>query len=64
MGKHYTDRDRLDMVKKYRQSTLGLSEFASIEILTGLPLKTGSQPTITYKVILFVLTILIQDQEL
>jgi len=26
MGKHYTDRDRLDMVKKYRQSGLGLKE--------------------------------------
>ncbi|MDO9630257.1 MAG: helix-turn-helix domain-containing protein [Acholeplasmataceae bacterium] len=33
MGKHYTDRQRLDMVKKYRQSGLGLSEFARLEHL-------------------------------
>jgi transposase-like protein len=39
MGKHYTDRDRLDMVKKYRQSTLGLSEFARIENINRSTIK-------------------------
>jgi len=31
MGKHYTDRERLDAVKKYRGSGMGVSEFARIE---------------------------------
>jgi transposase-like protein len=31
MGKHYTDRYRLDMVKKYRTSTLSLSDFTRQE---------------------------------
>ena len=31
MGKHYTDRQRLDAVKKYRASNLGLSAFAKQE---------------------------------
>ncbi|MFH0766834.1 MAG: hypothetical protein ABH890_00910 [Bacillota bacterium] len=31
MGKHYTDRERLDAVKKYRTSSLGLSAFAKQE---------------------------------
>lgn len=31
MGKHYTDRERLDAVKKYRASHLGLSAFAKQE---------------------------------
>lgn len=31
MGKHYTDRYRLDMVKKYRVSNLSLSEFVRQE---------------------------------
>ena len=28
IGKHFTDRQRLDMVKKYKQSGLNLSEFS------------------------------------
>jgi len=28
MGKHFTDRQRLDMVKNYKQSGLNLSEFS------------------------------------
>jgi transposase-like protein len=39
MGKHYTDRDRLDMVKKYRQSGLGLSEFARQEDINRSTIK-------------------------
>ncbi len=39
MGKHYTDRDRLDMVKKYRLSGLGLSEFARQEKINRSTLK-------------------------
>lgn len=39
MGKHYTDRQRLDMVKKYRQSGLGLSEFARQEDINRSTLK-------------------------
>ena len=39
MGKHYTDRDRLDMVKKYRQSGLGLSEFARQEHINRSTIK-------------------------
>ena len=39
MGKHYTDRDRLDMVKKYRLSGLGLSEFARQEDINRSTLK-------------------------
>ncbi|MFA5289918.1 MAG: helix-turn-helix domain-containing protein [Candidatus Izemoplasmatales bacterium] len=39
MGKHYTDRDRLDMVKKYRQSGHGLSEFARQENINRSTLK-------------------------
>jgi len=39
MGKHYTDRDRLDMVKKYRQSNLGLSEFARQEHINRSTIK-------------------------
>ncbi len=39
MGKHYTDRQRLDMVKKYRQSGLGLSEFARQEKINRSTLK-------------------------
>lgn len=39
MGKHYTDRDRLDMVKKYRQSGLGLSEFTRQEKINRSTLK-------------------------
>jgi len=31
MGKHYTDRYRLDMVKKYRASELSISEFTRQE---------------------------------
>jgi transposase len=31
MGNHYTDRERLDAVKKYRQSGMGVSEFARRE---------------------------------
>ncbi len=31
MGKHYTDRERLDAVRKYRGSGLGISEFARKE---------------------------------
>jgi transposase len=31
MKKHYTDRERLDYVKKFKQSGLMLSEFASLE---------------------------------
>lgn len=39
MGKHYTDRDRLDMVKKYRLAGLGLSEFARQENINRSTLK-------------------------
>lgn len=39
MGKHYTDRDRLDMVKKYRQSNLGLSEFARQHLINRSTIK-------------------------
>jgi transposase-like protein len=39
MGKHYTDRDRFDMVKKYRQSGLGLSEFARQENINRSTIK-------------------------
>ena len=39
MGKHYTDRERLDMVKKYRQSNLGLSEFARQEHINRSTIK-------------------------
>lgn len=39
MGKHYTDRDRHDMVKKYRQSNLGLSEFARQEHINRSTIK-------------------------
>lgn len=39
MGKHYTDRDRLDMVKKYRLSGLGLSAFARQEPINRSTLK-------------------------
>ena len=39
MGKHYTDRQRLDMVKKYRQSNLGLSEFARQEHINRSTIK-------------------------
>lgn len=39
MGKHYTDRDRLDMVKKYRLSGLGLSVFARQEHINRSTLK-------------------------
>lgn len=39
MGKHYTDRDRLDMVKKYRLSGLGLSEFTRQEKINRSTLK-------------------------
>jgi transposase len=31
MGNHYTDRERLDAVKKYRGSGMGVSEFARKE---------------------------------
>jgi len=31
MGKHYTDRERLDAVKKYRASGMSASEFARTE---------------------------------
>jgi len=31
MKKHYTDRERLDYVKKFKQSGLMLSEFAALE---------------------------------
>jgi transposase-like protein len=39
MRKHYTDRQRLDMVKKYRQSGLALSEFARQEHINRSTLK-------------------------
>lgn len=39
MGKHYTDRQRLDMVKKYRLSGLGLSEFARQENINRSTMK-------------------------
>ena len=39
MGKHYTDRQRLDMVKKYTQSGLGLSEFARQENINRSTIK-------------------------
>jgi transposase len=39
MGKHYTDRYRLDTVKKYRLSGLGLSEFARSEQVNRTTLK-------------------------
>lgn len=39
MGKHYTDRQRLDMVKKYRQSGLGLSDFARQENINRSTMK-------------------------
>jgi len=39
MGKHYTDRERLDAVKKYRHSGLGMSEFARQEEVNRSTLK-------------------------
>ncbi|MFA7097717.1 MAG: helix-turn-helix domain-containing protein [Gammaproteobacteria bacterium] len=39
MGKHYTDRDRLDMVKKYRLSGLTMSDYARQEKINRSTLK-------------------------
>ena len=39
MGKHYTDRERLDAVKKYRTSGLSMSEFARREEIKRCTLK-------------------------
>ncbi|MBU1142594.1 MAG: hypothetical protein KKH92_03005 [Firmicutes bacterium] len=39
MGKHYTDRDRLDTVKKYRLSGLTMSDYARQEHINRSTIK-------------------------